>query len=168
MLREITSDFSVKSVELAPWHPGRCAEFIVAGRPVAHAGEIHPRISAALGLPERTIFFALLVDAIPVQGAIQAKPVITMPAAIQDVSFYLSSEVSAAEITKVLREGAGELLESVELFDRFQREGENQISLAFTLTFRAPDRTLTGDEVSRLRELATKSVVERFKATLRS
>ncbi len=168
LLREITSDFSVKNVDLAPWHPGRCAEFVVAGKPVAHAGEIHPRICAALGLPERTIFFALLVDAIPVQGAIQAKPVIAMPAAIQDVSFYLSSQVSAAEITAALREGAGELLESVELFDRFQREGENQISLAFTLTFRAPDRTLTGEEVAKLREQATGSVVERFKATLRS
>jgi phenylalanyl-tRNA synthetase beta chain len=168
LLGEITNEFSVKNVELAPWHPGRCAEFIVAGQPVAHAGEIHPRICAALGLPERTIFFALLVDAIPIQKAIQAKPVITMPAAIQDVSFFVPGEVSAAEITAVLREGAGELLESVELFDRFQREGENQISLAFTLTFRAPDRTLTSDEVSKLREQATNSVVQRFKATLRS
>ncbi|NDH38773.1 MAG: phenylalanine--tRNA ligase subunit beta, partial [Actinobacteria bacterium] len=74
LLGEITSDFSVKNVELAPWHPGRCAEFTVAGQPVAHAGEIHPRICASLGLPDRTIFFALLVDAIPVQKAIQAQP----------------------------------------------------------------------------------------------
>ena len=168
LLGEITRDFSVKNVELAPWHPGRCAEFTVAGQPVAHAGEIHPRICAALGLPDRTIFFALLVDAIPVQKAIQAQPVNTMPAAIQDVSFFVPAEVSAAEITAVLREGAGELLENVELFDRFQRDGENQISLAFTLTFRAPDRTLTSDEVSKLREQATSSVVQRFKATLRS
>ena len=168
LLREITNDFTVKNVELAPWHPGRCAEFQVDGKPVAHAGEIHPRVIAALGLPERTIFFALLVDAIPAQGAIQAKPVITMPAAIQDVSIFVPKDVSAADVTSALREGAGELLESVELFDRFQKDGEEQISLAFTLTFRAADRTLTSEEVSKLREQAADAVVKRFKATIRS
>jgi phenylalanyl-tRNA synthetase beta chain len=168
LLREMTNDFKIKNVELAPWHPGRCAEFTVEGVPVAHAGEIHPRITAALGLPERTIFFAILADAIPIKAAIQARPVITMPAAIQDVSIFVPAEVSAAEVTATLAEGAGELLESITLFDRFQRDGEDQVSLAFTLTFRATDRTLTSDEVSKLREQATNLVVKRFKATLRS
>ncbi|MGA0411004.1 MAG: phenylalanine--tRNA ligase subunit beta, partial [Candidatus Nanopelagicaceae bacterium] len=164
----ITSDFQVKSVDLAPWHPGRCAEFTIDGKPVAHAGEIHPRITASLGLPERTIFFALVIDAIPVQLAIQAKQVITMPAAIQDISIFVPSSVTAAEVTEALQEGAGELLESVKLFDKFQREGEDQVSLAFTMTFRAADRTLTSEEVSKLRESAGAEVVRRFQATIRS
>jgi phenylalanyl-tRNA synthetase beta chain len=153
---------------LAPWHPGRCAEFVVDGKPVAHAGEIHPRITAALGLPERTIFFALVIDAIPVQSAIQAKQVITMPAAIQDISIFVPSSVTAAEITEALQAGAGELLESVKLFDKFQKDGDDQVSLAFTMTFRAADRTLTSEEVSKLRESAGAEVVRRFQATIRS
>ena len=168
LVRNITDEFTVKSVELAPWHPGRCAEFIVDGKPVAHAGEIHPRVTEALGLPDRTIFFALVVDAIPVQSAVSAKPVVTMPAAIQDISMFVPADVAATDVTAALKEGAGELLESVELFDRFQKDGEDQISLAFTLTFRASDRTLTSDEVSRLRTLAGEAATKRCKAIIRS
>jgi phenylalanyl-tRNA synthetase beta chain len=168
LIGEITDEFEVKNVELAPWHPGRCAEFTVAGMPIAHAGEIHPRVTTALGLPERSIFFALVVDAIPIQGSVRANPVITMPAAIQDISIYVPASISAAEVTAALREGAGELCESILLFDRFQREGEDQVSLAFTMTFRAADRTLTSDEVSKLRERAGDEVVRRLKATIRS
>ena len=168
LLRELTDEFTIKGVDLAPWHPGRCAEFIVAGKPVAHAGEIHPRITAALGLPEGTIFFAILVDALPVRTAIHAKPVTVMPAAIQDISLFVPSRISAAEVTAALQDGAGELLEQIELFDRFQREGEDQISLAFSLTFRALDRTLTSEEVSILRERAGAEAARRCGATIRS
>jgi phenylalanyl-tRNA synthetase beta chain len=121
-----------------------------------------------LGLPERTIFFALVIDAIPVQLAIQAKQVIAMPAAIQDISIFVPSSVTAAEVTEALQAGAGELLESVKLFDKFHKDGDDQVSLAFTMTFRAADRTLTSEEVSKLRESAGAEVVRRFQATIRS
>ncbi|MEY4206512.1 MAG: hypothetical protein RL255_349, partial [Actinomycetota bacterium] len=55
LISETGNQFTVHNVELAPWHPGRCAEFRVNGKPVAHAGEVHPRITTALGLPERTV-----------------------------------------------------------------------------------------------------------------
>jgi len=168
LLDEIITDYSVKNVELAPWHPGRCAEFTVAGKPIAHAGELHPRITSALGLPERTIAFALVLDAIPVAAQVSALPVSTLPAAIQDISLFVPSSVTAAEVEAALRASAGPLLESVKLFDRFQREGEDQISLAFTLTFRASDRTLTSEEVSQLREEAGLSATKKCGATIRS
>ena len=146
--------FTVHNVELAPWHPGRCAEFRVDGKPVAHAGEIHPRVISALSLPERTVAFALIIDALPFQDAVKASPVNTMPAAIQDISLYVDEKVSAAQVESALIEGAGELLESIHLFDRYQKPGEQQVSLAFTLVFRAKDRTLTAEEVSTLRASA--------------
>ena len=146
--------FTVHNVELAPWHPGRCAEFRVDGKPVAHAGEIHPRVISALSLPERTVAFALIIDALPFQDAVKATPVNTMPAAIQDISLYVDEKVSAAQVESALIEGAGELLESIHLFDRYQKPGEQQVSLAFTLVFRAKDRTLTAEEVSTLRASA--------------
>ncbi len=168
LLEEITDSFKIVSVELAPWHPGRCAEFQVDGKPVAHAGEIHPRITAALGLPERTVFFAIVLDAIPVRKSISARPVVPMPAAIQDISMFVPETISASDVSEALKIGAGELLESVYLFDRFQKEGEKQISLAFTLTFRAADRTLTGEEVSALRERAGAEAKRRCGAQIRS
>ena len=91
-----------------------------------------------------------------------------MPAAIQDISLYVDQKISAQEVEAELREGAGELLESIRLFDRFQKEGEFQVSLAFSLVFRAPNRTLTSDEVSVLRESAGASAVARCGAQIRS
>lgn len=77
-----------------------------------------------------------------------------MPAAIQDISLFVDQKVPAEKVAAALREGAGELLESIALFDRYQKEGEAQVSLAFSLVFRASDRTLTSDEVSELRAKA--------------
>jgi phenylalanyl-tRNA synthetase beta chain len=71
------------------------------------------------------------------------------------VALIVDSTVSAANVEAALREGAGELLESITLFDRYDKIGDGKISLAFTLVFRAPDRTLTGEEVSAMREAAT-------------
>jgi phenylalanyl-tRNA synthetase beta chain len=168
LLNEITEGFTISAVELAPWHPGRCAEFQVDGKPIAHAGEIHPRITAALGLPDRTIFFAIVLDAIPVRKSVVARPVIPMPAAIQDISMFVSPTVSAAAVEAALKAGGGELLESVSLFDRYQKPGEDKVSLAFTLTFRASDRTLTAEEVSVLREHAGARAAKECGAQIRS
>lgn len=160
--------FTVHNVELAPWHPGRCAEFRVDGKPVAHAGEIHPRVSSEMSLPERTLAFALILDALPFATQVKAEPVNTMPAAIQDISLFVKQDVSAAEVEAALISGAGELLESIALFDRYQKPGEDQVSLAFTLTFRASDRTLTSDEVSVLRAAAGSAAEKSCGAIIRS
>ena len=97
----------------------------------------------------------------------RSTPVNTLPAAIQDISLFVPATTPAGEVAAALAEGAGELLEKIELFDRFQKPGEDLVSLAFTLTFRAPDRTLTSDEVSQLRERAGERAVARVGATIR-
>ena len=167
LLEEISDEIEIRNVELAPWHPGRCAEFLVAGKPVAHAGELHPRITNSLSLPERTSAFAVVLDGIPFASPVRAQPVSTLPAAIQDISLFVPVSISSAEIESALREGAGPLLESIELFDRFQREGEQNISLAYTMTFRAKDRTLTSEEVSELREKAGQTAARKCGAEVR-
>jgi phenylalanyl-tRNA synthetase beta chain len=168
LIHETGNRFTIANVDLAPWHPGRCAEFKVDGVPVAHAGEIHPRISAALGLPNRTVAFVVIVDALGYRGLIQSVPVNTMPAAIQDISLFVDQKIPAGEVEAALVAGAGELLESIHLFDRFHKEGEGQVSLAFTLVFRAQNRTLTSDEVSELRSAAGAEAMKRCGAVIRS
>lgn len=161
-------DYSVARSDLAPWHPGRCAELIVDGKSVAHAGELHPRIVAAYGLPERSVAFAVALSALPDSALVRPTTVGTMPAAVQDVALIVDSTVSAAAIEGALREGAGDLLESITLFDRYDKIGDGKVSLAFTLVFRASDRTLTGDEVSAMREAATAVAAAKFGAVLRT
>jgi phenylalanyl-tRNA synthetase beta chain len=91
-----------------------------------------------------------------------------MPAAIQDISLFVDQKVSAEKVEAALREGAGDLLESIQLFDRYQKEGEGQVSLAFSLIFRAADRTLTSEEVSELRLKAGAVASKKYGAQIRS
>ena len=154
--------------DFAPWHPGRCAEIQVDGKPVGHAGELHPRVISLLGLPERSCAFVVVLSALPVVESKKSNALITMPPAIQDISLMVAENVSASSVESALREGAGELLESISLFDRYSKMGEGKISLAFTLVFRAADRTLTADEVSKYRESAMASAAKKCGAVLRS
>jgi phenylalanyl-tRNA synthetase beta chain len=161
-------EWTVARSDLAPWHPGRCAELIVNGKAVAHAGELHPRIVAAYGLPERSVAFAVALGALPDSALVRPTTVGTMPAAVQDVALIIDSNVSAADVEGALRAGAGDLLESITLFDRYDKIGDGKISLAFTLVFRAQDRTLTGEEVSAMREAATAVAASKFGAVVRT
>ncbi len=161
-------DYEIKRSDLAPWHPGRCAELIVDGRVVAHAGEIHPRILSQYNLPARSSAFAINLGALPASALVRPNRVGVMPAAVQDVALIVESNVPALEVQQALKEGAGDLLESISLFDRYDKLGDGKVSLAFTLTFRAEDRTLTGEEVSAMREAATNLASKRCGAIVRT
>jgi len=160
--------WSVARSDFAPWHPGRCAEILVDGKAVAHAGELHPRIIAAYGLPERSAAFAVALNSLPASQLVRPNTVGTMPAALQDVALIVDEGVNAKDVEEALRKGAGPLLESITLFDRYDKIGEGKISLAFTLVFRDPTRTLTGEEVSAMRESATLMASKTCGAILRT
>ncbi|WP_129838543.1 phenylalanine--tRNA ligase subunit beta [Streptomyces sp. RFCAC02] len=172
---EAGADLSVENTQYAPWHPGRCAALytVVDGERtlVGHAGELHPRVIKALGLPGRTCAMEADLDALERAGtgAIEAPRVSSFPVATQDVALVVDGSVPAAAVEAALRDGAGELLESVRLFDVFTGEqlGEGRKSLAYTLRFRAPDRTLTADELTAAREAAVAVAAQRTGAALR-
>ncbi|MEU8813021.1 phenylalanine--tRNA ligase subunit beta [Actinoplanes sp. NPDC048796] len=166
----ITADrVTVAAAELAPWHPGRCAAISVDGQVVGHAGELHPAVVSALELPKRTSVMELDLDAVPAAPVTQAKKISSFPPALIDVALVVDAGTPAAALESALAEGAGELLESVALFDLYESDqlGEGRKSLAYKLTFRAPDRTLTSEETLAARDAAVAAVSQRFGATLR-
>jgi phenylalanyl-tRNA synthetase beta chain len=155
--REARVGISVGADRHEPWHPGRCAALRVDGRVVGHAGELHPRVVAALGLPPRTCAVELDLELLGEDPApVPAPRISTYPVATQDVALVVAADVPAADVEAALRDGAGELLESIRLFDLYRGDqvGEGKVSLAYALRFRAPDRTLTVEEVSAAREAA--------------
>ena len=160
--------YEILNTELAPWHPGRCAEIRVGGKAVAHAGELHPRVCTNLNLPERTCVFAVIISELPALAQSKSPKIWNFPAAVQDVALIVSPKVSAEALKQSLIRGAGQLLESIELFDRYDQIGNGQISLAYTLTFRASDRTLTSDEVAKFRDGAVAMAIKDHAAILRS
>lgn len=175
--REAGAELIVRKGQYGPWHPGRCAELAVvvdgAERVVGHAGELHPRVLKALGLPERSSAMELDLDALEAvgDGTPQAPRISTFPVATQDVALVVDKPVPHADVEAALREGAGELLESIRLFDVYENAeqlGEGRKSLAYALRFRAADRTLTVDEASAARDAAVALAGERTGAVLRS
>jgi len=164
-------ELTVRRDEHAPWHPGRCAALYVGETLVGHAGELHPRAIEALGLPARTCAMELEIDRLgAVDEPVPAPTVSTFPIATQDVALVVDSSVPAAEVEAALRDGAGELLESLRLFDSYEgpQVGDGRRSLAYALRFRAPDRTLTVQETTAARDAAVAAAAERTGAVLRS
>jgi len=159
---------TTSSSDFAPWHPGRCAELQVGGKAVAHAGELHPRVISELGLPERSCAFVVVLSALGFPDTKKLQTLITMPAAIQDIALVVDGSVSASTLEGALRAGSGNLLESITLFDRYDKLGDGKVSLAFTMVFRAPDRTLTAEEVSEYREAAAASALKACGAVVRA
>ncbi|GAA2413781.1 phenylalanine--tRNA ligase subunit beta [Streptomyces coeruleofuscus] len=174
---EAGTELIIRKGQYGPWHPGRCAELAIAvdgaERVVGHAGELHPRVVKALGLPARTCAMEIDLDAVESAGeaTVKAPRISTFPVATQDVALVVDAVVPAAEVEETLRAGAGELLESIRLFDVYENAeqlGEGRKSLAYALRFRAADRTLTVDEASAARDAAVALAGERVGAELRS
>ena len=163
-------DVSFRAAQHLPWHPGRCAEVLVGETPVGHAGQLHPAVIERSGLPTGTCAVELNLDAIPVVDALPAPRVSPFPAVFQDVSLVVPVNVPAQAVADAVREGAGELLEDIQLFDVFTgpQIGEDRKSLTFALRFRAPDRTLTEDDASAARDAAVRRAAEAVGAELRA
>jgi len=160
----------VRQAEYLPWHPGRCAEIVVDGRFVGHAGELHPRVVRDHGLSgvvaAAEVDLDALVAAAPDLGP---KPSFsTFPVAKEDLALVVDAAVPAETVAEALR-GASDLIESVRLFDVYTGDqvGEGRKSLTFALRLRAPDRTLTDEDLARVRTGAVHAA-EAVGATLRT
>jgi phenylalanyl-tRNA synthetase beta chain len=160
---------TVRPGRQAPWHPGRCAEILVGDVVIGYAGELHPQVCRELEVPERTCAMEISLDAIPLPDMTIAQPLSNYPPALIDVALVVGASTSAGDVQATLTEGAGSLLESVRLFDVYEGDqlGEDRKSLAYKLTFRAPDRTLTVDEAVAARDAAVALATSRFGASLR-
>ncbi|TBN56143.1 phenylalanine--tRNA ligase subunit beta [Glaciihabitans arcticus] len=152
-------------------HPGRTAEVFVGDRSVGFAGELLPSIADDLDLPRVVALLELDLDAMMALAATEVAPtpIVSMPAATQDLSLVVPSDVPAAEVLATVVEGAGDLLEDARLVDDYRGQGvaEGSKSLTFALRFRAPDRTLTAAEASEAKNGAVALATSRFAATLR-
>jgi phenylalanyl-tRNA synthetase beta chain len=158
----------VAPARIAPWHPGRCAEIRLGETVLGYAGELHPGVLTALGLPPGSCAVELDLDLVPVPGPAQAPDIAVLPPVLLDVALVVADGVAAADVAAVLRRAAGPLVESVRLFDVYadaERIGPGRRSLAFALRFRAPDRTLTIEEATAARDEAVAAVAAEFGAS---
>jgi phenylalanyl-tRNA synthetase beta chain len=152
-------------------HPGRTAELWVGDRSVGFAGELLPSLAEQLDLPRTVAIAELNLDALIelARPEVAPQPIITMPAATQDLSLVVAVDVPAGEVLATVIDGAGDLLEHASLVDDYRGQGvdDGSKSLTFALRFRAPDRTLTAAEASDAKLAAVTLAAQRHGATLR-
>jgi len=162
-------ELALRPSQYLPWHPGQCAEVLVGDTVVGYAGQLHPAVIERSGLPKGTCAAELNLDGMPISETLPAPAVSPFPAVFQDVALVVGADVAAQSVVDAVRDGAGELLEDVRLFDVYTgpQIGEGRKSLALALRFRAVDRTLTEDEASAARDAAVATAAQRVGAEQR-
>jgi phenylalanyl-tRNA synthetase beta chain len=167
------------SVEYTPGrhdqlHPGRTAEVSANGKRLGVLGQLHPSISERFDLAQTgapvvvaELDFDELVHARKL--LLQVRTPSRFPAADRDISFFIDESTPHAGLVAAIREAGGDLLEHVELFDVFRGGAvpAGRQSLAFSLRYRAPDRTLEDDEVSGAHARVEQVLHDRFGAEIR-
>ena len=161
--------YEFNSVSHPPLHPARAAEFRLNGTVIGHVGELHPRVARAWDLPGRVGVGEIQVEPlVSDRGLWQFSEPSVYPHSDFDLAFEADAALAASEIVTAAARGAGELLESIRLFDEFTGGNlpEGSKSLAVRIRLRAGDRTLTNEEAAEARAAAIDAVTA-LGATLR-
>ncbi|MDX6640036.1 MAG: phenylalanyl-tRNA synthetase beta chain [Solirubrobacteraceae bacterium] len=162
------------SVEAGQWpflHPGRAAAVLVGGERVGWIGEVHPLVARSWEIDQTVSAFA--VDLGKVAAAAPEvttyRDLTSFPSLRQDLAVVVDAGVRAADVLAAVREAGGELLAAAEVFDVYTGEqvGEGRVSLALHLEFRAPDRTLSDEDVAPVHERIVAALREGLGGELR-
>ncbi len=154
------------------YHPGRKAIMAVGSTRLASLGEIHPDVAEAFDIKGRVVVAEVDLDALrPLEKDFYGiKPLPKFPAVSRDIAVVVDEAVGAGTMMDAIRAAAGKLLEDAKLFDIYRGEklGAQRKSVAFAITLRAPDRTLTDEEINAAMEKVLKALSEKFGAELRT
>jgi phenylalanyl-tRNA synthetase beta chain len=159
--------------EAPAWHPRACAQVLLAdGTSAGHVGELHPRVTKALELPQGV--FAFELDTEPLYAAARLVPayrsVPRFPAVLRDLAVVVPVELRNDEVRKVILEVGGALVEDALIFDVYTGKPipEGKKNLAYAIRYRSPERTLTDAEVSQAHQRIISEVNQRLGGALRA
>jgi phenylalanyl-tRNA synthetase beta chain len=174
VIESLAVDLHLEAVSYRPstiayLHPGRAAELQLGSQSIGHFGQLHPKIATHYGLDDRTILVAELdLEAIlaKVPERFRFVPVPRFPSALRDIAVIIPETVTAEQVMAEIRGAGGDLLSNIRLFDRYKGPSipAGTKSLAFALSYQAPDRTLTDKEVDK----AHKKIEERLTRVLKA
>jgi len=177
ILELLFEKFAIAPFELkhstAPFlHPGQAAAVYLEGSYLGYLGQIHPRVGAAYELTQPAFLMELDL-ALPAsrrRTEVSFCQLPKYPAVQRDLALVLSREIDPASVIKQIKELGGELVEQVELFDVYQGEqiSGNRRSLAFSLTYRSKERTLTESDINRLQEELLQKLHALYSAVIRA
>ncbi len=154
------------------YHPGKCARVLLGERQVGIVGELHPLVCKNYDLPETPLLAAefdvsALLETIPERYRVET--VAAFPPVLEDLAVIVDESVPAGAIEAVIRQAGGKLLADVRLFDVYRSPalGPGKKSLAYSLTYQAPDRTLQDKDAQKLRQKILQALDREVGAKLR-
>jgi phenylalanyl-tRNA synthetase beta chain len=171
LLDALDARWSVERTEEPFLHPGRAARILVEGQAAGWLGEVHPLVTAEWDLEDLVAAFELDLDLVPEPRPIAYEDVLTFPEVREDLAVIVPEDVSAARVTEVTQRAGAPLLRSVEVFDVYrdtERVGAENVSLALRLSYGAPDRTLTDEEVAAKRAAISQALSEELGGRIRA
>ena len=173
LLRELRLQGEFVAGDYPALHPGRCAQIIIDGETVGFLGELHPSVCEAFDLPSQPVL-AMEVDLdvlLEKWGAPHSTvPISVHPPVYEDLAIVVDADTPAATVQRLIIETGGPLARSAILFDVYRGEqlGAGKKSLAYSLTFQAPDKTLDSAHIAKLRERIVQRLAQEHGAALRS
>ncbi len=177
VVEELMSALGIRNYKLEPlrddptFHPGRTARLIISGRECGIIGEIHPEVVQKFGAAQRN--YIAVIDIEPLKGnaslMAEYKPLPKFPAVSRDIAMLVDDSVMVKEIEQIISRRAGNILEQIKLFDVYKGKQvpDGKKSVAYSITFRAADRTLTDEEVAKAMSNITTTLSEKLGAQLR-
>lgn len=177
VIEAICRELNVKDVQFMPetnnpsYHPGRCANILIGGEAVGVFGTVHPTVAARYGLSGEVLAAELPLDKLfaAIDPVKLYHPLPKFPASTRDIAVLVDDTVPAASMQAAIEKAAGSILETVKLFDVYKGKGipEGKKSVAYSLSLRAPDRTLTDEECDKAMKQALAALEKDFGAVLR-
>lgn len=178
IIEELLDQLGIVNAEFIPeknhpsFHPGRTANLVVNGAYAGILGQIHPDVAASFEAPEDSLLavieFNNLLEASSLK--VQYKPLPKFPSVTRDLAMLVNEDVHVKDIEIIIKAMAGRILEEVELFDVYKGKQvpEGKKSVAYSLSFRASDRTLTDEEVNKAMSKVLEGLKKHIGAELRS
>jgi len=177
VIEELMAALGIKKYALEPvkddptFHPGRTAKLIVAGKSCGILGEIHPAVAEKFEAAQRNYVALIDIDPLVMHTNLKAeyKPLPKFPAVSRDIAVLVDDEVPVKHIEQIIVKQAGNIFEEARLFDVYKGKQvpEGKKSVAYSIQFRASDRTLTDEEVGKAMDNIIKALSDRLRAQLR-
>jgi phenylalanyl-tRNA synthetase beta chain len=174
LLDTIRAPFTVAAATTIPFlHPGRAAQIHVGNETVGWIGEIHPRVASGWGIEETVAAFELDLDAVEPHATTTTiyEDLTSFPEVREDIAVIVSDDTTAEQVLKTVEDAGQPLLQHATVFDVYRdadRIGAGNVSLALRLSYRAPDRTLTDDEVAQQRAKIVDALQAQLKGRIRA
>ena len=166
----LTNRIEYKQAKREHMHPGRTADILLDGKTIGFVGQLHPVVQKEYDLKETYVFELALPDLLNAEVEdIRYSPIPRFPSIARDIALVVDENVIAGELQKAIIEAGGSLLKEVAVFDVYKgdRLPEGKKSIAFSLRYYDPERTLTDEEVTAVHEKVIQAVEQKFGATLR-